>query len=187
MSLPYALLGLVNYKPATGYDLKTIFTRSINMFWNASLPQIYRTLNQMESNGWLSSTIEHQEGKPSRKIYSVTTKGKEELDKWLVKPPEFQNIKSEMMVKVFFGNQMDQKDFVNLIKARREIAMRFLEETPKEVNATIEQYVSETGVKDDMPFWLLTYDFGRRQAKTTVEWCDSALEVIEKSSGAKVK
>jgi DNA-binding PadR family transcriptional regulator len=180
MSLPYALLGLVNYKPATGYDLKTIFTRSISMFWNASLPQIYRTLNQMESNGWLSSTIEHQEGRPSRKIYTITTKGKEELDEWLIKPLKFQEIKSEMMVKVFFGNQMDQKDIVDHIKACRGIAVRFLEETPKEVEATIDQFVSETGAEDDMPFWLLTYDFGRRQAEMTVQWCDSALEVIEK-------
>jgi PadR family transcriptional regulator, regulatory protein AphA len=179
MSLPYALLGLVNYKPATGYDLKLIFTRSINMFWDASLPQIYRTLNQMKKNGWLSSSIEHQEGKPSRKVYSITDKGKKEFDSWLLKPPEAVQIKNEMLVKVFFGNQMDQKDLVNHIKESRESALRFLEETPKEVKATVEEYVTRTGAKDDMRFWLLTYDLGRRRAEMTVEWCDSALNIIK--------
>ncbi len=178
MSLPYALLGLVNYKPATGYDLKTIFTRSIKMFWDASLPQIYRTLNQMERNGWLSSSIEHQAGKPSKKIYSITEKGKKELDKWLVKPLEIQQIKNEMMVKIFFGNQMNPEDLIHHIKKTRELAVRFLEETPKEVKATVDDYVAKTGAKDDMRFWLLAYDFGRRRAQMTIEWCDLALEII---------
>jgi PadR family transcriptional regulator, regulatory protein AphA len=184
MSLPYALLGLVNYKPATGYELKTIFTRSINMFWNASLPQIYRTLNQMESKGWLSSSVEHQEGKPSRKIYRITVEGRQELDEWLVKPIEFKEVKSEMMLKVFFGNVMDQKDFVNHIRARRESARRFLEKTPKEVGTTINEYASKTGAEGDTLFWLLTYDFGRRRAQATVEWCDAALDLVEKRGKA---
>lgn len=46
MSLPHALLGLLNYRPATGYELKGTFTKSIHFFWNATLPQIYRTLKQ---------------------------------------------------------------------------------------------------------------------------------------------
>jgi PadR family transcriptional regulator, regulatory protein AphA len=184
MSLPYALLGLVSYKPATGYDLKTIFTRTINMFWDASLPQIYRTLNQMEKNGWLSSSIEHQEGKPSRKIYSITDKGKKELNNWLIAPPEIPQIKNEMLVKVFFGNRMNQEDLVNHIKESRELARQFLEETPKKIKATADDYVTKTGAKDDMRFWLLTYDFGRRRAKMTVEWCDSALDIIKKGGKA---
>ena len=55
MSLPHALLGLINYQPTTGYELKATFNRSIHFFWNATLPQIYRTLNQMEKKGWLTA------------------------------------------------------------------------------------------------------------------------------------
>ena len=52
---------------------------SVQFFWNATLPQIYRTLNQMESQGWLTVKVEPQEGKPSRKIYSITDEGMKEL------------------------------------------------------------------------------------------------------------
>ena len=188
MSLPYALLGLVQYKPATGYDLKTIFTRSNNMFWNVSLPQIYRTLNQMEGNGWLSFTVEHQDGKPSRKVYQITTKGKEELDRWLVEPTDLMPVKSELMVKVFFGNRMDPKDLVHHIQECRERALRFLEETPKEVEATVTHFAAAAGAdQDDTRFWLMTYDFGRRRAQMTVEWCDSAMEMIKKKKDVQTK
>ena len=181
MSLPYALLGLVSYKPATGYGLKTIFTRSINMFWNASLPQIYRTLNQMESDGWLSSSVEHQKGKPSRKIYKITARGKKELNKWLSAPTDPVQIKNELMMKVFFGNQMHQKDLVRHIRESREQAEQFLQKTPKQVEATIKDFSAATGVSDaDTRLWFLTYDFGRRRAKMTVEWCDAALKLLQK-------
>jgi PadR family transcriptional regulator AphA len=185
MSLPHALLGLINYKPLTGYDLKAAFTSSIYMFWNASLPQIYRTLHQMEKKGWVSSSIEHQQGKPNRKIYTVTEKGKQELRTWLSEPLEIPQIKHEMLVKIFFGNQMNKKDLVNLIKEQRELSMQFLEKTGREVKPIAENYAVKAGAKDDMRFWLLTLDFGRRRAQMIVEWCDAALDVVEKGKGIK--
>jgi PadR family transcriptional regulator, regulatory protein AphA len=186
VSLPHALLGLLNYKSATGYDLKAAFKDSIYMFWNASLPQIYRTLNQMEKNGWLLSRIEHQEGKPSRKIYDLTDKGKKEFRKWLSKPLEIQQTKEEMLVKIFFGNQMNQKDLISHIKARRERAMRFLEQTGKEMRPVVERYATKAGAADDARFWLLTIDYGLRRAKMIIEWCDAALDVVEKGKNIKM-
>jgi PadR family transcriptional regulator AphA len=183
MSLPHALLGLINYKPLTGYDLKAAFTSSIYMFWNASLPQIYRTLHQMEKKGWVSSSIEHQKGKPSRKIYNVTERGKKELGRWLSGPLEVPQVKEEMLVKIFFGNQMERKDLIDLIKQRRVRAMQFLERTGKEIRSVAEHYAERTGAKDDVSFWLLTFDFGRRRAQMIVEWCDAALGVVEKGKG----
>jgi DNA-binding PadR family transcriptional regulator len=52
VSLSHALLGLINCKPTTGYELKATFNKSIHFFWNATLPQIYLTLNQMKKKGW---------------------------------------------------------------------------------------------------------------------------------------
>lgn len=40
MSLSYGLLGLLNYFPMSGYDLKKIFDDSINFFWAAQTSQI---------------------------------------------------------------------------------------------------------------------------------------------------
>lgn len=180
MSLKYALMGLINYKPATGYDLKTAFTDSIGMFWNASLPQIYRTLNQMEKNGLLSSSIEQQEGKPNRRIYDLTDKGKMEFREWLNKTMEFPLVtKNDMLLKLFFGNLIDKKELVAHFKKWRKSAFQLHEKLETEIKPIAGYYATKTGAQDDMRFWLLTADYGRRHAKMVIEWCDEALEVIK--------
>lgn len=187
MSLPHALLGLLNYKPATGYDLKAAFENSINLFWNASLPQIYRTLSQMEKDGWLSFTVEHQEGKPSRKIYQLTDKGKKELRNWLTTPPEFTPTKNSLLVKLFFGNQMDKKDLAANIHKWREHYVEFLEMMDKNIRPIAQHYADKLDSKDDMQFWLMTADYGIRNARMVIEWCDSALGFVEKGKKIIIK
>jgi DNA-binding PadR family transcriptional regulator len=185
MSLPHSLLGLLNYRPATGYDLKAGFEKSINLFWNASLPQIYRTLNQMEKKGWLSFEVEHQDGKPSRKIYNLTDAGKKELRQWLSTPPEFPQMKNNMLAKIFFGNRMDKKAIAANLREWRARYVKLLENLGTELETTAEYYAAKADYKDDMHFWLLTADYGRRHAEMVIEWCDSALDVVEK--GKKIK
>ena len=185
MSLPHALLGLLNYKPATGYDLKAAFESSINLFWNASLPQIYRTLKQMEKSGWLTFTTEHQAGKPSRKIYQLTEKGKKELLEWLSAPPEFPETKNPMLVKLFFGNQIEKKDLAVNIRKWRERYTNFLDKMDKDIKPVAKYYADKTDSKDDIQFWMLAADYGIRNAKAVIEWCDAALAVIEKSNRVK--
>jgi len=185
MSLPHALLGLLNYKPSTGYDLKAAFENSINLFWNASLPQIYRTLSQMQKDGWLSFIIEHQEGKPSRKIYQLTDKGKEEFQNWLAAAPEFPQPKNTLLVKLFFGNQMNKKDLVANIQKWREHHAEFLKTMDKNIMPTAAVYAREVANKDELEFWMMAADYGVRNARMVVEWCDASVAVMEKSISAK--
>ena len=178
MSLPHALLGLINYKPLTGYDLKSLFESSINMFWNASLPQIYRTLNQMEKSGWLQSSFELQEGKPNRRVYQITSKGTKVLQSWLSEPVGFQQAKNKMMIKVFFGNHMDRIDLINQIKEIRDQESKFLSEYEHEIKNIAKDYAERMEAKDDILFWMIAGDYGIRKARMVIEWCDSALDIL---------
>jgi len=40
MSLQHAILGFLNYKSLTGYDLKKIFVAAVRHFWAADQSQI---------------------------------------------------------------------------------------------------------------------------------------------------
>ena len=161
MSLPHALLGLIEYQPATGYDLKTTFKNSIHFFWNAALPHIYRTLKQMEGQGWISSTVEHQEGKPSRKVYRVTKAGEKELLRWLAEPPEMPEPRIPMLVKVFFGDRMPPDQFKEHLRKWRETHVGLLQKFDKEVLPVIEHY--STKVDSSEGSVLLGTDPGFRQ------------------------
>ncbi len=179
MSLPHALLGLIHYGPATGYELKATFDNSIHFFWNATLPQIYRTLSQMEEKGWLTLKVEHQNGKPSRKVYDVTKAGREEFKRWLSEPPEMPELRNAMLIKIFFGNHMQPSQFAAHLKAWREHHENLLKRYEEEVPSVIQKCVLDTGAVDDAPYWALTLDYGKRMDRMVLEWCDEVLKRIK--------
>jgi PadR family transcriptional regulator, regulatory protein AphA len=187
MSLPHALLGLISYKPSTGYDLKNTFKNSIHFFWNAALPHIYRTLKQMEGQGWITATIEHQEGKPSRKVYQLTEAGDRELRRWLSEPPEAQEPRLPLLVKVFFGNQMPPDQFREHIKHWRDHHEEVLKQFDAEVLPIIEKFSNRSSLKKDPYFWGLTLDFGRRHSQMVIDWCDQILKELEPAKDKKKK
>ncbi len=182
MSLPHALLGLLNYRPATGYQLKKAFNESIYFFWNATLPQIYRTLKQMEKKGWLTAVIEPQEGKPNRKVYKLTDKGLKEFQRWLGEPPEIRQRKNPMMLKIFFGNQMDKDQLINHIQKMVEFHSNLLKKYEKEVKPVIQQYASITGAFDEARYWALTLEFGRMHASMIIDQCHKLLKTLNRKS-----
>ena len=185
MSLPHALLGLLNYRAATGYELKATFTNSIHFFWDATLPQIYRTLKQMEGSGWLKVTVEHQDGRPSRKVYHVTDMGRKELKRWLSEPLKMPEPRNAMLIKVFFGNQMDPTQFATHLEELQKHHTNLLERYDKEIVPVIERYAKVTGAFRDARCWNLTLDFGRRHARMVLDWCQSALSSLEQPQKGK--
>ena len=185
MSLSHALLGLINYRPTTGYELKNTFNKSIHFFWNATLPQIYRTLNQMEKQGWLTPTVEHQDGKPSRKVYHITKAGRDEFERWLNEPLEVPELRNAMLIKIFFGNQMNPSQFATHLRAWREYHAHLLQQYEKEIPAVIKRYAHATGALQDAFYWTLTLDYGRRLDRMVLQWCDEALKQIEDTPGTK--
>ena len=70
--LKYVLLGFLNYRNASGYDLKQLMDVSTSNFWHAKQSQIYTTLKKLEEDGMVASHIEPQESRPNRKVYEIT-------------------------------------------------------------------------------------------------------------------
>ena len=180
MSLPHALLGLINYQPSTGYDLKNKFQKSIHFFWNAALPHIYRSLKQMENQGWIASTIEQQSGKPNRKVYRITGEGKKELLHWLAEPPEELEMRHTLLVKVFFGRQLPLERLAEHLKNWREYNVNLLKQYETEVMPIIQRQSEKSCYAEDSNYWGLSLDYGIRHARMVIDWCDQALKDMEK-------
>ena len=69
--LKHGILGLLNYGDMTGYEIRTVFKDSLNHFWQAQTSQIYRELQALEKNGWITSSHVEQKGKPDKNIHSI--------------------------------------------------------------------------------------------------------------------
>ena len=83
MSLDYAILGFLNYRPYSGYDLKKIFDKFVRHFWPADQSQIYRTLARMNEKGLVETEVIRQGSRPDRKEYHITSLDCDELRQWL--------------------------------------------------------------------------------------------------------
>lgn len=86
MSVPYALLGLLESQPRHGYDLKRLFDRYFAPTHPVAFAQVYSTLGRLERRGRVRvESIERAEG-PDRRRFAITASGLGELESWLDRP-----------------------------------------------------------------------------------------------------
>ena len=86
MALPHAILVSLCEREGSGYELARRFDRAIGHFWAATHQQIYRTLRVMEDDGWVRATLVAQHGRPDKKVYAVSARGRTELTRWIAEP-----------------------------------------------------------------------------------------------------
>lgn len=86
VALPHAILVSLCEQAGSGYQLAHRFDRSIGYFWTATHQQIYRTLRTMDGDGWVQATAVAQQGRPDKKVYTVTDAGRAELARWIAEP-----------------------------------------------------------------------------------------------------
>ncbi|HBF39749.1 MAG TPA: PadR family transcriptional regulator [Firmicutes bacterium] len=179
MSLKHALLGFLNYESLTGYQLKQFFDESIRNFWNASLSQIYPTLNQMKEEGLLTMEVKYQDSSPNAKIYHITDQGRAELQRWLAEPIEPQPYRSAFLIKIFFGANIDKEQIIIQLKQRLQLAEQELENRRQISEKLFQKFSTENGLNRKALFWSLTVDFGIKNEETTVAWCKEAIQRLE--------
>ncbi|REE77682.1 PadR family transcriptional regulator [Paenibacillus taihuensis] len=176
MSLAFAILGLLSYKQMTGYDLKNVFDASIKNIWPAHLSQIYRELSGLEGKDLVVSHTETQESRPDRKVYSLTDKGRDELNQWLNQTPQnfVSFTRDETALRMFFGSKIDKDEMIfqlkTLIKQKKETI-----DVLHEIDAQIRNSSSET----DKKFWLLSVMKGYKIAEAELSWAEVCIEELE--------
>ena len=100
MSLPHVILTVLSTREATGYDITKEFSHSIGYFWKASHQQVYRELNKMATNDQVTCRLEPQDGKPDRKVYSITDLGRQALFEWFQEPARNPTTRDEFSAKL---------------------------------------------------------------------------------------
>lgn len=78
--LEAAILGLLYEKPQYGYQLeKTIEGSGMRNWTQIGFSSIYYVLKKLEKKELVTSKLEAVEGKPSRKVFTITDKGRETM------------------------------------------------------------------------------------------------------------
>ena len=81
------ILGLLTWRPLSGYDLKVTIERSLGNFWSESYGQIYPQLTQLAQDGLIEPEAEPPSSGRNKKVYRITDAGRRALADWLAVPP----------------------------------------------------------------------------------------------------
>ncbi|MDG3086951.1 PadR family transcriptional regulator [Vibrio hannami] len=126
MSLPHVILTVLSTRDATGYDITKEFSYSIGYFWKASHQQVYRELNKMAQNNLVTCELQPQDGKPDRKVYSITENGRTALGEWFAQPTAQQTIRDEFAAKLMACDIEDPAIFKEQLSGLIEEAQKLV-------------------------------------------------------------
>jgi PadR family transcriptional regulator AphA len=178
VSLEFAILGFLNYKPLSGYDLKKAFDTSVQHFWPADQSQIYRTLGRLVEQGWAKVEVVAQEARPNRKLYHITRAGRKELARWLRTPLPHEEARSAALVQVFFAGQMPDDEVLPIFE-RAAAELRALLAHYEQVPEQAAPYFALAHSEREVFFWMLTLECGVAMARGQLEWIESVIQRIK--------
>lgn len=171
----YAILGILTTNCRSGYEIKQFIDNSLNHFWKISYGQIYPTLKRLEEEGLATVQTSAQEGKPERKEYFLTEKGKEVLKNWLEQPLKQLPVeRNEVLLKLFFGRHQTKEQSLYLLEDYKQ-KLKNLYQTYEGIEEGIARHNHH---QHDAKYWLFTLDYGKRVTEAAIAWCDATIKEL---------
>jgi PadR family transcriptional regulator AphA len=177
-ALGYVLLGLLQQKPASGYDLRKILSSTSLKSYSDSPGAIYPALGRLQKQGLIRGAIEEASGLRRRQVFRLTAKGLSELKQWVTRPITREDV----------------------VRGPQDIMLRFaLSETAagpgasvellRSLQASLQIYVTRLHDElKEMPAMMstsgrLAFECGVRGNQALLEWTRYALTTYEKKEG----
>ncbi len=177
-ALGYALLGLLNRKPASGYDLRKIFSSTSMKSYSDSPGAIYPALGRLEKQGLIRGTIEAGSGMRRRQIFRVTAKGLAELKKWIARPVTRDDMvrgPQEVMLRFAFSEMVAGRDAaIELLRSMEAALQVYVAALHEEIKA-FPAMMPTSG--------RLAFECGVRGNESLLAWTRHGLATYEKKKG----
>ena len=170
----YVILGMLRHEPRSGYEIKRTVDISTRFFWAASYGQIYPELRKLTKAGLVEGEARPTGGR-RRTVYRLTDAGREELRRWLDRPPERLELRDEGLLKLFFAGAAEPGKAVEIIDAKQ----RLMEEKLEALRA-VEPFASAAASSDPFPYLVLRY--GLESSEWVIAWCERARAELEEAS-----
>lgn len=120
MNIESAILGILSWKPQSGYDMKKLFEQSPIMYWSGNNNQIYKALTKLHRDGLATTQVLYQERSPVRKVYSITDKGLDELKKAILETPEEPEWRKAFLIQLAWADLITDEELLELLSKYEE-------------------------------------------------------------------
>lgn len=162
MSVRSLCLAILAFGDATGYEIRKESTEGrFSYFDDASFGSIYPALARLEAEGMVTVREEQQQGKPARKVYSITDKGRSEFIASLCEPQAPDTFKSPFLLIALYAEELGPDVIRRALNRRRDQVIAEL----KQIEGSEEDCHQHQGSK-----WIR--DYGLAYMNFTLDYLD---------------
>ena len=189
----FALLGLLSWRPMSGYDIKKVVDLGLSHFWSANYGQIYPILDELVRGGLAEKSLDPDSGQRKRYVYQITPDGKAAFQAWLAEPTEPPAVRNELQLKFFLGSKQPVRKSLHLIRGYRDQQRALLDDYrgsehilreamksddyPSEVAEILQGSTAKQRAKQCRIF-MLTLRHGILAVEARVKWCDEVIREL---------
>jgi DNA-binding PadR family transcriptional regulator len=166
MSLRSFLLGLLNQKPMSGYDIKQSLRNFDWLIGSPSPGSLYPALRGLLQDGLVTVDVVVRQDRPPRKEYHISPAGQEVLRQWISQPVSAGTLKTFAMRLILSGNLSPSVLLADL-QRRLSAVSRYL--------ALLEQTLTELDQEEDAG-QRLAVDYGLAVARSELAWLENTVD-----------
>lgn len=148
MSVPIALLGLLERQPSHGYDLKRDYDTYFGRDRPVRFGQVYSTLARLVRDGKASALDSEPGAGPDRKRYEITDVGQHDVESWLTEPIEPEpHLQTVLFIKVVLALLLGRpaRQYLDTQRAAHMRRMRELTER-RRTSSTVDALLADHGL-----------------------------------------
>ena len=179
----FALLGLIDQRPQTGYDLRRVFATTPFALYSDSPGAVYPALRRLEARGWIAPLAAAPTNARGRRPLRLTAVGSRCFRGWLGKPPTRDEVVHDMgalyLRFAFMSQAVPPTVPRRFLASLRELLVAHLE--------GLERFYA--GAKSAMPpTGRLVFEHGVDEIRRTAAWCErSGMALSAGRSGRRTK
>ena len=172
-----AVLGVLTFGPATGYEIRKLLSETTSHFWKESYGQIYPALEELWTGGLIEVDAQETSGREKRR-FAILPAGEAELRRW-IRGPEIQLKpgRNELLLKLFFARLSDAPYLIPQVESYHQTTVALRE--------TYRQFTAEAGSDDvpadAQPLIRTTIDYGIAAAEMQIQWCERTLATLREA------
>ncbi len=176
--LKHGILGLLNYGDMTGYEIMEVFRDSLKYFWSAQTSQIYRELQTLKKQGWVTDVLIPQEARPDKKVFSITDSGRQELLRWLSEDDTGFDTRSPLLMKTFFRGELTPEENIYFFRRIQSYSDAFLSQLEKP-ETSVTMYAQKGSDAEKALYWRMTIEYGVMYMNMLKKWTSRCIKELE--------
>jgi len=172
----YAILGLLDLREWTAYELTQQARRSLAFVWPMAESQLYAEPKRLEREGLVAISTDPAGPRRTRNTLRITPAGRAALRTWLATEPSAPRMQIEVLVRTLFATAGTKEDMLASLAATRRSA----QEAYDYGESLVAEYVSGTNPFPERRhanvLWMV---FVHDLLRLVLDWVDFAEREVE--------